>query len=174
MDKWRIYCETDGWLDVIADHEPTECPIDGGHVLRDLSAIVETDIQTNPTGLPTDVSLENYKLLKNNLIDQRTSELINAGHEFPPASGQIFSMSQNAQLNVLGLMESKDVISYPQPYATKDNKTIIDLNNATDVTNFYYNVLNHKKTQLDSGNVLIAQVNAATDEAGVDAVVDNR
>jgi hypothetical protein len=26
MNKYRVYCETDGWVEVIASTEPTMCP----------------------------------------------------------------------------------------------------------------------------------------------------
>lgn len=173
MNKYKLYNETKSqWEFVIADSEPTVLPDNPSDTLRAGSVIlIDEDVNTNPDGIATDVSLINYKALKNNSIDERTGELIVAGHSY---GGKVFSMSQNAQINMLGINESRDDITYPLSYSVIDNSETVDLVDATDVHNFYLNALGTKKSYLDSGNTLIDQVNASVDEAGVDAVVDNR
>jgi hypothetical protein len=136
----------------------------------ELSAADKTSLDAlvlahNPT------SLDKYKTAKNDAIDTRTGELIAAGHTY---LGKVFSLSERAQINLLGLDNSKDELTYPISYSTKDNTDKISLADATEVHAFYLNALATKKAHLDSGNALIDQVNAATDKAGVDAVIDNR
>lgn len=176
MDKYKVYNETKNqWEFVIADVVPTQCPDNPSDTMRvDSQVIVEENVLTNPDNIGTEVSLTNYKALKNNAIDQRTGELIDQGHEYPPASGKMFSMSHNAQLNTVGLNMSKDELSYPIDYLTKDGLDKVSLVDATAVHNFYLNLLGTKKAHLDSGNALRDQVAAAVDEASVDAIIDNR
>ena len=178
MNKYRVYCEVDGWIHVIADAVPVSCPNDtGSHTLRISSAvIVEKDIKENPDGLPTQVSLDNYRTLKANAIDRRSEELIAQGFEFPPASGKIFSLSESAQTNILALDNTRDdpALVYPINYNTIDDLDSYDVPDSATLHNMYLTALSTKKGHLDSGTVLKAQVRAAIDEAGVDLVIDNR
>jgi hypothetical protein len=174
MDKYRVYCETHGWQQVIASAEPTVCPTDSVAELRAGSAtIIEKDIKENIDGIATELSLDDYKLLKHNAIDRRTGELISLG--FPYASKQ-FSLSAGAQTNILALDNTKDdpALQYPIKYNTKDDTDTYDIIDATDLHNMYLTALATKKGHLDSGTALKDQVRAAVDEAGVDSVIDNR
>jgi hypothetical protein len=174
MDKYKVYCETDGWVEVIASAVPTVCPIDGGHTLRAGSAtVIERDIKENIDNIATELSLENYKLLKHNAIDRRTGELIGQGFSY--ATKQ-FSLSPGAQTNILALDNTKDdpALTYPIKYNNIDDTDTYEVVDAADLHNMYLTALATKKGHLDSGTVLKDQVRAAVDEAGVDAVVDNR
>jgi len=115
-----------------------------------------------------------YKQLKEEDIDRRTGELISEGYEFPPASGKIFSLSQSAQINILALDNTRTELTYPVNYNTKDNLDTYAIPDATTLHNMYLTALSVKKAHLDSGTALKDLVRAATDKAGVDAVVDNR
>jgi hypothetical protein len=178
MNKYKIYCETDGkWEYVIASSEPTQCPIDGGHTVRAGSvSIVENDVKENPNGVATSLTLDEYKDLKNNSIDRRTGELIELGFEFPPASGKLFSLSPNAQTNILALDHTRDDVSmtYPINYNTIDDKDVYAVPDSATLHNMYLTALSVKKSHLDSGTLLKDDVRAAVDEAAVDLVTDSR
>jgi hypothetical protein len=174
MNKYKVYCEIDGWIEVISNAEPTVCPIDGGHTLRAGSAvIIETDIKENPNGIATELPLADYKNLKHNAIDRRTGELIEGGYVY---STKTFSFSPNAQINIVALFATKDnpALIYPIKYNTIDDLDTYDIANAADLEGMYLTALGTKKAHLDSGTVFKDAVRAAVDEAGVDAVIDNR
>lgn len=174
MDKYKIYCETDGWVKVIASSAPTVCPIDGGHTLRAESAVViERDIKENIDNIATELSLENYKLLKYNAIDRRTGELISQGYTYGTKQ---FSLSSGAQTNILALDNTKDdpSLTYPIKYNNIDDSDTYDVIDATDLHSMYLTALATKKGHLDSGTALKDQVRSASNEAGVDAIIDNR
>lgn len=177
MDKYRVYCETHGWQELISSSEPTLCPVDSGNTLRAGSqVIIEPGVTENIDGIPTNVSLSDYKSLKINAIDRRTDELVELGFEFPAASGNIFSLSPSAQTDILALDTTRDdpSVSYPINYNTIDDKDVYAVLDSATMHNMYLAAFNTKKGHLDSGTVLKDLVRAAVDESGVDAVVDNR
>jgi hypothetical protein len=177
MDKYRVYCETHGWQEVIASSEPTVCPVDAANELRAASAaIIERDVTENPDGVATSLTLDEYKELKTNAIDRVTGELISLGFEFPPASGKIFSLSTSAQTNILALDNTRDdpAMTYPISYNTIDDKDVYSVPDSVTLHNMYLTALSTKKSHLDSGTALKDLVRSAVDKAGVDAVVDNR
>lgn len=173
MDKYKVYCEIDGWIEVIASAEPTVCPIDGGHTIKPGSAtIVERNIKLR-NGAYTELNLGDYKLLRYNEIDERTYELISEGFTY---AGKIFSLSENAQTNILALDNTKDdpALAYPIVYNTIDDLDTYNVADATDLHNMYLTALATKKGHLDSGTSLKQQIRDAVDEAAVDAIIDNR
>lgn len=175
MDKYNLYNETTGaWEQVISDAIPTVLPDNPGDTLRAGSqVIVESNILYND-GTPKQLTLPNYKLLRFNEIDRRTGELIGGGFEYPPASGNVFSFSANAQSNLLGTYSAKELLTYPFNWSLKDDSAIYPIADATEMANFFLTALATKKAHQDSGTTLKQAVESATDEAGVDAVIDNR
>jgi len=117
-----------------------------------------------------------YKDEKNNAIDVRTEQLIALGYEYPPATGKMLSLSENAQLNLLGMDMTRNdpLFVYPVTMSTMDDTDTVVLANATDVHNLYLTALAAKRGHLDSGTVLKDSVRTAADKAAVDAVVDAR
>ena len=177
MDKYRVYCETHGWQEVIASAEPTVCPVDDVAELRAGSAaIIERDVYENVDNIATELVLDDYKRLKINSIDRRTGELIALGFEFPASSGNIFSLSASAQTNILALDNTRDdpAMVYPINYNTIDDKDVYQVIDSATLHNMYLTALSVKKGHLDSGTSLKDLVRAATTETEVDAVVDNR
>ena len=172
MDRYGLYNETKSqWEYVIADAVPTVLPNNPADTIRAGSVhIVEVDVKVND-GTPVDVSLANYKALRFEEIDRRTGELISAGYTY--ATKQ-FSMSTSAQINISALNQSRDELTYPVNYNTIDDQDTYSVTDATDMHNMYLQALATKKAHLDSGTALKDSIRAATDEAGVDAVVDNR
>lgn len=121
----------------------------------------------------TPKSLAMYKEEKADVIDKRTGELIAAGYV---VAAKTFSLSKNAQLNLLGIHGSKDspALTYPIKYNTKDDQDTHIINNSAELETFFLTALGTKKAHLDSGTVLKDSIRAAIDRAGVDAVIDNR
>ena len=175
MDRYRMYNETkDQWEFVISDVIPTVLPDNPADALRAGSvSITHQNILYND-GTAKQLTLPNYKLLRFDEIDRKTGELIFQGFEYPPASGNIFSFSTNAQSNLLGTYSAKDLLTYPFGWSLKNDSSVYQIADVTEMSNFFLTALGTKKAWQDSGTALKQAVEAATDEAGVDAVIDNR
>jgi hypothetical protein len=117
------------------------------------------------------LNLAEYKAHRNVLIDQKTSNLIALGYVY---KGYTFPLSQNGQINLLGMMEVKDLLTYPVALNNIEDTAVYNIVDATDLTNLYLTALATKKARLDAGTALKTQVNAAIDEAAVAAIIDNR
>ena len=91
-------------------------------------------------------------------------------------ASKVFSLSANAQTNILALDNTKDdpALSYPIGYSTKDDSEHYDVVDATDLHNMYLTALATKKSWVDSGTVLKDAVRAAIDENAVSLIIDNR
>ena len=85
-------------------------------------------------------------------------------------------MSQNAQINILGMDEVRDdpAMSYPIEYSTIDDLAHYSVLDATDLHTMYLTALGTKKAWVDSGTVLKDAVRNAIDENAVSLIVDNR
>lgn len=114
------------------------------------------------------MTLQELKNIRYVEIDMTTGMLIDQGFTF---DGSTFSLSISAQVNWSNLPSLPDSI-FPLNISTKDENTyILTLANKM---NFYYTAVNGKNGPLQSGNLLKAQIYACTDEACVNAVIDNR
>lgn len=114
------------------------------------------------------MSLEELKNYRYAEIDKKTSELIAQGFTF---DGRTFSMSTNAQINWSNFPNLPDGLF---PLSINDiNEDSYSLALA-DRLNFYLSALNYKNAQLQSGSALKAQVKAAVDVSGINAIIDNR
>jgi hypothetical protein len=154
MHKYKIYCSIDGWVEVIASSLPTQCPIDNAHsVTLESAVIIEEDVCCND-GTLTDVTLNDYK-------DLRYTE---------------FSLSPNAQTNILALDNTRDdpALSYPITYNTIDDLDTYNVIDSTDLHNMYLTALATKKGWVDSGTNLKTSIRDAATKADVDAIIDNR
>lgn len=119
------------------------------------------------------LSLEEYKAARYEEIDAVTEERIKLGFSY---AGKVFSMSANAQTNILALDNTRDdpAMSYPIEYSTindDDNYFVVD---STDLHNMYLTALGTKKSWVDSGTQLKDAVRAAVDEQAVQSIIDNR
>jgi hypothetical protein len=73
-------------------------------------------------------------------IDTKTKSLISKGFEFPAASGQIFSLSSDAQSSLLGLYSAAQkggILTYPYFVSQMDDKKI-DISIADNATMISY------------------------------------
>lgn len=118
-------------------------------------------------------TLAELKSQKSEEIDSRTGELISLGYTYQTKQ---FSLSANAQTNILALFATKDhpAIIYPIEYNTIDDADTYFVANAADLEAMYLTALGTKKASVDSGTFLKDQVRAATTNAEVEAVIDNR
>ena len=173
MNKYKIYCEVDGWVEVIASSVPTQCPIDNAHnVTLGSAVIIEEDIYIND-GTLTDVTLDDYKVLRYHEIDYKTGEKIKLGFSY---AGKVFSLSANAQTNILALDNTRDdpAMSYPIEYSTIDDLDNYFVQDSTDLHNMYLTALATKKSWVDSGTTLKDSIRDAIDEQAVQAIIDTR
>jgi hypothetical protein len=110
-------------------------------------------------------------------IDLKTSSLLLFGDfEYPVSSGLRFSMTSLSQFNTLVMYTRRNDndFVYPVIRSTKDNSSSISLPDVNAVEAFYSSSETAVRSILDSGNVLKAQVNAATTVEQVNDIVDNR
>lgn len=144
------------------------------------------------------VSLEDIKETKNKEIDERTQNLMDFGFSHET---KIFSLSNNAQRNWIGIVTYLDILyteaianSDPRPttlseefaikdavdsavfpigVSTKDDGEY-DITDIADLKVFYQTGFGTANSHYMSGRALKQLVNDATDAEGVAAVVDNR
>lgn len=114
-------------------------------------------------------SLDDQKKERNRLIDRRTDELISLGFAF---DGEQFSLSQNAQINWLALKTVENLLTWPVSVSTlQSNQYMLE---EDDLDGFLGAGSGTAKAHLDSGRALKVQINDATTQEELDAVVDNR
>ena len=120
-----------------------------------------------------DVTLSQYKHIKNEEINHITSEMIQGGYSF---DGKTFSLSSNAQTNLIALFATKDhaALTYPIEFNTLDDLDNYYASSAATIEGMYLTALGTKKALLDSGSVLKDAVRAATTKAEVDLIIDPR
>lgn len=116
------------------------------------------------------VTLDDFKRLKYEAIDEKTVSLIRQGFDY---TSKKFSMSEVAQINWLGMKQNKTLFIYPLQVTTKNND-VITLASEAEVESFVQSALMFKLTILKGGSDLKKLVHDATTVEQVDAVVDNR
>lgn len=114
-------------------------------------------------------SLIDLQTAKNLAIDERTEAIIAQGFTF---DSSLFSLSLEAQMNWMGLLALQTLFSWPINVTTLDNKQYsLALSNLTAFIGVGSGTV---AAAIGSGRALKLAVNAATDAAGVAAVVDSR
>jgi hypothetical protein len=107
-------------------------------------------------------------------INHRTDELVDTGQfEYPASSGNFFSLEPGARENWSGLWASRTILSFPQTVGTLDYDDF-DIDDVTELTNFYGTALLTVKGIREAGQDYRKQIRDATTRAAVDAVVDTR
>ncbi len=97
------------------------------------------------------------------LVDEETGRRVSMGFEYPPASGLIFSLSANAQINWLGLGLKADLITYPYVIRTIDDVDSYSIVDAADAQNVVNSAFYGKETCINQGRVVKVNVLAAAD-----------
>jgi hypothetical protein len=116
-------------------------------------------------------TVQGFKDYLYKMIDNKTGELISLGFTY---ATKVFSLSANAQSNLLGVYTSKDLLSYPFAWNVKDDSETYDIADATEMATFFMTALTYKKTQQDSGTALKTQVTACNTIAELELIEDNR
>jgi len=150
-------------------HDDTlEVHFDGSEVQADI------DATTAWVNAYDSNDLDHQKVEKNAGIDLRTQELILGGAAY---DGETFSLSANAQRNWIATFAAISIYeatsAWPVTVTTADDKAY-DLVDAAAATNFAAAMLSAAAAPYNSGRDLKIAVNAATTQAELDAVVDNR
>jgi hypothetical protein len=104
-------------------------------------------------------------------VDATTRRLISQGFSY---NAKNFSLSQAAQTTWLGMYLSRTSHPYPIEVNTIDDSDTELLEDDSDVEEFYAASVAAVRFALNSGTALKKQLNAATTEAEVSAVVDDR
>jgi hypothetical protein len=116
------------------------------------------------------------KSAKMDAIDARTSVLIEEGFEFPPGSGQVFSLSPEMQRTLEGLNQERGSpeVTYPIEWNYKDNSGKILLTDPDMVRSFYLTAVGTVRARRDRGTALKDQVRAATTFLEMELLSDPR
>ena len=117
------------------------------------------------------LTFEELKAYRFTEIDYKTGKLISQGFVY---NGVTFSMSTNAQSNLLGSFLAKDSLTYPFSWNAKDDSSTYAIADVAEMTTFFMTALGTKKAHQDSGSALKNQVRDAVDIAAVNAIVDAR
>jgi hypothetical protein len=121
------------------------------------------------------IALEAAKEAKIEQIEARTQWLLNNyGYEFPPGSGQRFSLSVQTCIMLNGLIIAKDVAPYPVRWNTIDQKSVFEIPSAEVVGQFYMTAFGTYKALQDSGTDLKNAIRACTSIQQVVAIKDPR
>lgn len=131
--------------------------------------------QTTLDGIVTnhDGSLLKVKRDKYLAIDKRTKELIGEGFTFDET---VFSLSQAAQMRLVGINQVRDLpqVTYPIKWNSKKDDDVYNVANAGALLNMFLTGLGTYRAHVDSGTAIKDLVRAATTVAEVEAIVDPR
>jgi len=115
-----------------------------------------------------------YKGAKQDAIDRRTAELIGAGFTF---GGHLFSLSPQAQQNIVGLMKPVELgwITFPHSMSTTEiaSPEYVVADEAT-FNLLYQTAVGTVKVHMDSGRALKKSIASCLTVGDVDAVEDTR
>jgi hypothetical protein len=110
--------------------------------------------------------------------DRKTRELIAQGFEYPAASGQMFSLSPEAQMKWTAMNAARLALSYPLLVVTADEQTTVELADHGAAQDMFEAMVETVRGHIDSGRAL---KNAMRDDADlidehliVAAAVDGR
>lgn len=151
------------------EYDPLTHTVVTGDWVYDLDAKTATRSKTL-----VERTLADVKRDKNALIDARTRELIGAGFTH---DGHHFSLSDQAQMNIVGLKTPIDAgwVTFPHAMSTTDdNDPEYVLADVAAYTAVYAAAVGTVKAHTDSGRTLKKAVAAAETIADVAAVVDER
>lgn len=93
------------------------------------------------------------------------SRLADEGFEHPSSSGRIFSLSIPAQIKWLGLLVSKDSMTYPYDVPTLDDSEVYSIADAAEVSAMWGAIMTKVSTVLGSATAEKATIDVAIDTA---------
>jgi len=98
------------------------------------------------------------------VLDLCVNARLNAeGFEHPSASGRIFSLSLPAQIKWLGLLVSKDSMTYPYDVPVKDDSEVYSIADAAEVSAMWGAIMTKVSTVLGAATAEKAAIDAAAD-----------
>lgn len=127
-------------------------------------------------GIPAQLAaLQPLKDARASEVDAKTEEIISHGFEYPPGSGQFFSLSLAAQSNLTNTLINRTSpgFSFPVKWATKA-QIVIPIPDANTFVQFYGIALSTVRAARDSGTILKELIGAAQTEAELASIVDTR
>lgn len=104
-------------------------------------------------------------------IDAKTGLLISQGFTH---NGVVFSLSANAQANLLGVYSARELLTYPFQWNAIDDSSTYEIADAVEMATFFMTALATKKARQDSGTALKIQIRDAVSIEAVNLIVDNR
>ena len=111
------------------------------------------------------------KIIRKQIIDERSRELLSQGFIF---MDEVMSLSNESQANASSLYIDRAINIYPIQLANQDDTAVITLTNESDLSDYYNAGKNRKMMILIAGTSLKMQMESASTEAELDAIVDNR
>ncbi len=117
-------------------------------------------------------SLEDQKVARICCVDMKTQSLIATGFAY---DGNTFSLSGSAQLNWTGLLaaDASGLVDYPHTVTTQDDQEY-QIGSSTQLKLFIGSAMMAIEVPIATGRALKLALNAATTQAELDAVIDNR
>jgi hypothetical protein len=112
-----------------------------------------------------------------NAADARTRDLIAQGFEYPAASGQMFSLSPEAQIKWTAMYVARALLTYPVLVVTADEQTTVSLADAAAIEALYTQMVEAVRGHIDGGRALkntLRDASLADEYAIIAASVDNR
>lgn len=109
-----------------------------------------------------DIAKERYKSVVDLCSEARIKD---NGFEWPPTSGQRFSLSLNAQIKWLGLDSAREDMTYPYRVPTKDNDIFHSIQDAAEAHNMYLTAVGTIDALLSAGTLKKEEITAALTKA---------
>jgi len=114
-----------------------------------------------------------FRILRRALVDQKVrSKILGGTHEWPTASGRLYSLSITSQLSKIGGEVKKAVLTYPKKIRTWDNGFEGSLASALDMTSFTDSAALAIEALLTAADSVKTDIDAATTIAGVASASD--
>lgn len=120
--------------------------------------------------------LPEVKENKNDLIDRRTTELRAEGFEYPAASGDFWSLSENMQTRIANNynLALQGENPFPLVLNSIDDTTKVSIANIAQLEMVYIKLNNKVNALVDGGTIIKDLIRAASTVAEVEAIVDSR
>ena len=131
-----------------------------------MTALNRVSYDLGYVGEPDAHARTRYKEVMDLCVTQR---LNTEGFEHPSASGRIFSLSLPAQIKWLGLLVSKDSMTYPYDVPVKDDSEVYSIADAAEVATMWGAIMTKVSTVLGEATAEKAAIDAAADVAAARA-----
>jgi len=103
------------------------------------------------------------------LVEERTLNRIRQGFWH---NGLMFSMTANAQSDIIGLNSTRDILTYPLAYSTIGGLEVYQVLDAAELNSMFLTALGTKQYHVDMGSVVIQSIRDAVNEVEIKAIID--